>query len=218
MIIYLDESGNIGLNFEHQKTSRYLIIGLLVFPDGVASAAHINMVQAVKRTLKNKLPKYAAELKGNKLILPIKQYFLRIASKQSNWCLYMAISDKKSWVTHHRKNNLTLEKKVLYDEVAKRIFSQIDDIEKVSNIDLIVDCSKSKRDIIVFDKIITGVLSNRLAKKACLSIKHRSSQEEIGLQAIDIFCSGVSEKYERNNLTWYAEFSDRIAVEVEYKF
>ena len=109
MIIYLDESGNIGLNFEHQKTSRYLIIGLLVFPDGVASAAHINMVQAVKRTLKHKLPKYAAELKGNKLILPIKQYVLRIANKQSNWRLYMAISDKKSWVTQLGIQNFLTE-------------------------------------------------------------------------------------------------------------
>jgi hypothetical protein len=74
----------------------------------------------------------------------------------------MAVSDKKSWVTHHLKNNLKLEKKVLYDEIAKRIFSQIDDIEKVLNIDLIVDCSKNKRDIIVFDQIITTTLASRL--------------------------------------------------------
>lgn len=71
MIIYLDEAGDIGLNFENQKTSRYLVIGLLVFPESVAGAAHIRMVKAVKRTLKNKLHKNTVELKGNKLPISI---------------------------------------------------------------------------------------------------------------------------------------------------
>ena len=44
------------------------------------------------------------------------------------------------------------------------------------------------------------------------------SHEEAGLQAIDIFCGGVWNKYEKSDVTWYAEFSDKIATEVEYKF
>lgn len=195
-----------------------MVIGLLVFPDGSAGAAHIGMVQAVKRTLKNKLPKYTAELKGSKLTLSIKKYFLRESHKQPNWRLYVAVADKKSWVNHHHKNNHKLDKKVLYDELAKRIFFQVDNIETTLNIDLVVDCSKNKNEIMAFDKAIVMALSNHLAKNVRLSIRHRSSQEDMGLQAIDMFCSGISEKYEHGDHAWYKEFSENIAVEVEYKF
>lgn len=99
-----------------------MVIGLLVFPDGFSGAAHIEMLKAVKRTLKSKLRKNTAELKGGKLALSIKKYFLREASKQQNWCLYVAISDKKSWINNHLRRNHKLEKKALYDEIAKHIF------------------------------------------------------------------------------------------------
>jgi hypothetical protein len=218
LIIYLDEAGDVGLNFENQKTSRYLVIGLLVFQDSVAGAAHIGMVQAVKRTLKNKLQKRAVELKGSKLPISVKKYFLRELNKQTNWRLYVAVADKKAWVSHHTKNNMKLGRKTLYDEIAKRIFFQVDGIEKYLEINIVVDCSKNKREIAIFDEAITMALSGRLAKNALLSIRHRSSQEDAGLQAIDIFCSGINRKYEHNDLIWYKEFAERIAVEVEYKF
>lgn len=218
LIIYLDESGDLGFDFEHQKTSRYLVIGLLVFPGGAASAAHRGVVQAVKRTLKNKLQKHTIELKGNKLPLSIKKYFLREVSKQKNWCLYVAVADKKAWASHHIKNNLRLGKKILYDEIAKRIFSQVDNLEKVLNIDMVIDCSKNKNEIMAFDQAVIAALSGRLAKNALLSIRHCNSHEYAGLQAIDMFCSGMSKKYEYSDLTWYKEFSEKIAVEVEYKF
>lgn len=77
MLIYLDESGDLGLSFDNRRTSRYLVIGLLVFPDGVNGDAHKAMVRAIKRTIKNKLPKGTIELKGSKVTLSIKRYFLK---------------------------------------------------------------------------------------------------------------------------------------------
>ena len=214
MIIYLDESGDCGLNFDRQKTSRYLVIGLLVFPDGGTSASHKSVINAVKRTFKNKLSKYTGELKGNKLTLSIKKYFLREADPESNWCLYAAVADKASWVKYHPQ----IGGKVLYDEIAKRLFFQISNVENASSINIVVDCSKNKKEITIFDEAITEALSGRLAKNTLLSIKHRSSHEDPGLQAVDLFCSGINRKYEHADLSWYKEFSDKIAVEITYKF
>jgi hypothetical protein len=45
LIIYLDESGDLGFDFNQKNTSRYLIIGLLVCWD---EAAHLAMIHAVK--------------------------------------------------------------------------------------------------------------------------------------------------------------------------
>lgn len=102
MIIYLDESGDLGFDFTQQKTSRYLIMGLLICWD---EAAHLAIIRAVKRTLKNKLPKNTHELKGSHLSLTIKQYFLKEMNEQTNWCLYSAIADKKTWIKHHVLNH-----------------------------------------------------------------------------------------------------------------
>ncbi len=216
MIIYLDESGNLGFDFKQKNTSRYLVIGLLVCWDDVA---HASIIRAIKKTLKNKLPRNTPELKGSDLALPIKKYFLKEVSKPKNWCLYTAIADKKAWVNHHMNNHhQTLQKKALYDEVAKRLFSQLDYIETTHRIDIVVDRSKNKDEIVVFDEAITTAVKERIVKKMPLTIRHRNSQEDAGLQAIDIFCAGIGRKYEQGDLTWYQEFADRIAVEIEYKF
>lgn len=216
MIIYLDESGDLGFDFSQKKTSRYLVIALLVCWD---DAAHLAMIRAVKRTLKNKLHKNTAELKGNDLALSIKKYFLKEVSKQANWCLYVAVADKKAWVNHHISNyQREPKKKALYDEIAKRLFSQLDYLETTGRIDVVVDRSKNKDEIAAFDEAIISAITERFSKKTRLTIRHRNSQEDAGLQAVDIFCAGIGKKYEKTDLTWYREFADRIAVEIEYKF
>jgi Protein of unknown function (DUF3800) len=216
LLIYLDESGDLGFDFNQKKTTRYLVIALLVCWDEVA---HLAMIRSVKRTLKNKLPKNTSELKGSNLALSIKKYFLKEINKEANWCLYAAVADKKAWVDHHISNHhREPKKKALYDEIAKRLFSQLDYLETTHCIDIVVDRSKNKDEITAFDKAIIAAVTKRLPKKARLTIKHRSSQEDAGLQAVDIFCAGIGKKYEKADLTWYAEFANRIAVEVEYKF
>lgn len=156
MIIYLDESADCGLNFERQKTSRYLVIGLLVFPSGGNSTSHQLVMNAVKRTFKNKLPKCTKELKGNHLTLPIKKYFLREAAPQSNWCLYAAIVDKISWSKHHPQT----DGKVLYNEIAKRLFYLVSIVENAPSINIVIDRSKNKQEIAIFDEFIKEAMAS----------------------------------------------------------
>lgn len=216
MIIYLDESGDLGFNFNNPKTTRYLVIGLLVFFD---DAAHLGMLRAVKKMLRNKLPKNLPELKGSNLTLPVKKYFLKELNEHKNWCLYTAAADKKAWVKHHVSNNYKMpEKKALYDEIAKRLFSQLNHLKTSPYVNVIVDRSKNNDDIKLFDQIVMAEIKKQISEKTLLTIRHCSSQGDAGLQAVDIFCSGVGRKYEFSDLTWYCEFSDRIAAEVEYKF
>jgi hypothetical protein len=118
------------------------------------------------------------------------------------WCLYAAIADKRAWLTHHINNYYhEPKKKVLYDEIARRLFSQLDYPETILNIDIAVDRSKNKDEIIAFDKGITAAVTERLPKKTYLSIKHRNSHDDAGLQAVDIFCAGIGKKYEKADLS-----------------
>jgi hypothetical protein len=52
MFIYLDESGDLGFNFNKQKTTKKFVITLLVCN---SEAARKEFSKAVRRTLKNKL-------------------------------------------------------------------------------------------------------------------------------------------------------------------
>lgn len=215
LIIYLDESGDLGFDFDNTKTSRYLVITLLVCYDDETNA---NTIRSVRNTLKNKVTKNIHELKGSFLALPIKKYFLYQMRKCSGWYLSVAIADKKSWLRNHRANhNHELKKKVLYDEIAKCVFSQLTDIETAHYVDIVIDKSKNKDEINEFDAAILAAIKNRINTSAKLTIRHRSSHEELGLQAVDVFCSGLGRKHEKNDLTWYSEFSDKIVSETIYK-
>ena len=215
LMIYLDESGDLGFDFK-KNTNRYFVIGLLLCLDNQTNKSTI---QSVKKTLRNKLPKNVMELKGRDLELPVKKYFLKEMRKGDNWCLYVAATDKKAWLDHHNNNySHTLKKKILYDEVAKRIFVLVDYLNTAKRVDIVIDRSKNKDEISEFNAAVTHEIKKRLPKNAVLTIRHTYSHEEAGLQAIDMFCGGVWNKYEKSDVTWYAEFSDKIATEVEYKF
>ena len=90
---------------------------------------------------------------------------------------------------------------MVYDELARRVFAQVDCLNFATIVDVIVDRSKNKKDISEFNVAITDSIRKRLPKPACLSIKHANSHQEAGLQAVDLFCAGVWKKHEKNDIT-----------------
>lgn len=216
LVIYLDESGDLGLNTGKNKTTRYLIIALLVC---MGNDVDRGVKRSVKKTIRNKLEKNTVELKGRKMRLPVKQYFLKEMRKVDEWSLYVAVADKQSWVVHHNSNHShDLKKRALYDEVARRIFSQVDVLDMAKRVDIVVDRSKNAAEIKEFNDAVAAAVKARVPSNALLNIRHRSSHEEAGLQAVDTFCTGVREKYEKQDIEWYTMFSDKIAAEVKYRY
>jgi len=215
MNIYLDESGDLGFDLTKPKTSNYLILTLLVCKDHESSKA---ISKAIKRTIQNKLPHAIVELKGNNTTLAIKKYFLKTIQKNSGWKIYTVIANKETWLKHHfKKHGTKFEKTSFYDEIAKRLISQVD-FKNESRVDIIVDRSKAPHEIKLFDEKVISALQEKLPKNTKLSIDHHRSHDQAGLQAVDLFCWGISRKYEKNDIAWYETFLDRIAAEVSYKF
>ncbi|MBM4055750.1 MAG: DUF3800 domain-containing protein [Planctomycetes bacterium] len=76
MIIFLDESGDLGFDFRKRKTTKKFVITLLVCN---SDAARKEFTKAVMRTLKNKLnqkkknSRQITELKGINTTLEIKR-------------------------------------------------------------------------------------------------------------------------------------------------
>jgi len=97
LLIYLDESGDLGFDFNKPKTSEKFVITLLAC-DNTVTMRHFR--KAVRRTLKNKLnhknarSRIVQELKGTRTSLTIKEYFYRNLP-ESGWHIYSVILNKK---------------------------------------------------------------------------------------------------------------------------
>ena len=127
-------------------------------------------------------------------------------------------ANKQAWLLKHDNSSSSIDKNLFYDEVAKRLLSQIQIIADAQHIQLIIDKSKTPSALKDFNHRISTTLSDFISAKTKLSIHHRHSFAEAGLQAIDLFSWGIYRKYQRIDHEWYDVFKHRIALEMEFKF
>ena len=63
-------------------------------------------------------------------------------------------------------------------------------------------------------------LKSLLPVDSKLIIDHQMSQNNKGLQAVDLFAWGIFRKYETNDTTWYENFREKVIFEkllIRYK-
>lgn len=214
MIIYLDESGDLGFDYEGKKPSEKFVIALLVCNDRKVARV---FRKAVRRTIKNKLnplkkKNQKQELKGTKTSIEVKQYFFRLCP-DSGWSIY-AIALNKKRVYGNLKS--APGKKKLYNFLARFLLQHVNLDDPGEAVTLVLDKSKNKNEISDFNNYIANQLDALLPLNVPLNIYHERSHENPGLQAIDLFCWGIFRKYEMYDYEWYREFVKMIAYESEY--
>ena len=197
MFIYLDESGDLGYNFEKRKTTKKFVITLLVCDSDVARK---EFDKAVRRTLKNKLnrrkknSRFRTELKGIGTAVIVKKYIFRNI-KTNRWAIYSLILNKNRVDTNLQTN---FGKKKLYNFLARFFIEKLNLSKVQRNVELIVDRCKNKEEVRDFNQYLVNQLEVLLPLNIDLNISHLTSQESTGLQAVDLFSWGIFRKYENN--------------------
>lgn len=215
MIIFLDESGDLGFNFRKRKTTKKFIITLLVCN---SYTVRREFTKAVRRTLRNKLNRkrksfrHVTELKGTDTAIDIKKYFFRNI-KKNNWGVY-TLTLNKIRVEHHLRTRTG--KKKLYNFLARFLLEKLDLSKAQSNVELIVDRCKNKEEVRDFNQYLANQLEALLPLNTNLNISHLTSQESAGLQAVDMFSWGIFRKYENNDNEWYDVYRHKVSFETEY--
>ena len=215
MYIYLDESGDLGFDFSKAKTSRYFVITLLV--------CHSKQVQdgfktAVNRTLNNKLnhkkinKREVVELKGSQTSLAIKQYFAR-QLPPAGWDIYSVTLNKARTQEHLRTRT---GKKRLYNYLARFILEKVAFPSDLPMVSLIVDRCKNKEEIKDFNAYLENQLEALLPLNAQFQIDHLSSEENAGLQAVDLFCWGIARKDAMDETEWFNYYRDKVRFDTIY--
>jgi hypothetical protein len=216
MYLYLDESGDLGFDFENSNPSHFFVITLL----SILDAKSIKMINAaISRTLDKKLNhkkkrhRIISELKGNATNLEVKKYFLNCINRHTNdWSLHAIFLNKKSLL----KQTKNPPKDRIYNQMTHQLLENIN-FPKTNCVTLIIDRSKDTLGIQEFNEYLRTNLSLCLNLETKLYIHHDSSEKHKGIQAVDMFCYGISRKYEREDQAWYELFKEKIAVECEFK-
>lgn len=215
MYIYLDESGDLGFDFSKAKTSPYFVITILVchhkrVVDGIATA--------VRRTLKNKLnhkkqnKRVVAELKGSETTLAVKEYFARNLPKDG-WDIYSVTLNKARVEPHLQTKE---GKKKLYNFLARFIIEKITFANNLPWVNLIVDRCKNNEEIKDFNNYVANQLDALLPLNCKLTIDHLASHENAGLQAVDLFCWGITRKDACDETDWFAHYCDHVRYTTIY--
>ena len=123
MYIFIDESGDLGFDFDKKTTSKKFTIAILICDN---DNIYKNIKKAVNQTFRRKVynPKtknFSSELKGSKLSLEIKKYFLNLMP-QSGWYLYAITANKKNARPHLTTK---IGKNKLYNYLTKEILTSI---------------------------------------------------------------------------------------------
>lgn len=209
MVIYLDESGDLGFDFSKKGTTRYFIITILLCR---TKESDKSIQQSVKRSLRNKIGKNVEELKGVNTAHPVKRYFLKHI-KEQEWNIYTVILDK-------RQVNPDLQskqgKKRLYNYLSRVLIEQIEFPDNIPTLTLVVDKMKNKKDIEEFNQYLENHLTAHLPLNCIFYPYHKDSKEHPGLQAVDMFCWGIFRKYMAMDEAWYSCYQDKIKYEKVY--
>ncbi len=206
--LYLDESGDLGFDFVNKKPSKYITVTVLAVRDG----SHRKIEKAVSLTLRRKwnAKKKPEELKGAKCPFQIKKYFYgRI--KDEKFALYSITLNKRRVY-----DRLAKDKERVYNYIARLVFDQIPFGNAEGGVEIVIDRSKTKRNIQEFNRYIIQQIKTQFDPKVPLRIRHEDSKVNGCLQAVDLFCWGIQRKYEHNDTEWLDIYKDKVIYDEQY--
>lgn len=210
--IYIDESGDLGFS-DKIGSSKYFIITLLYI-----ECEYKLFKIAVSRTLKNKLnhkksnSREIYELKGSQTSLKVKEYFFN-QLPEDGWKIFSVILNKKRVYQYLTNSH---GKKKLYNYLAKFLLERIKFSDNIKQVDLYIDKCKNSVEMKDFNQYLQTYLQGNLPISSQLNIMHEKSENNFGIQAVDLFCWGIARKYSHSDCSWYNLFKDKIQFEEVY--
>lgn len=206
--LYLDESGDLGFDFVNKKPSKFFTVSVLA----LKGENNRSLTKAVKVTLRRKFSgkNKADELKGSKCPIDIKKYFYRHV-KDLKFAVYSITLNKIRVYERLRK-----DKERVYNYMVRLVLDQIPFNNADLRVEIIIDKSKTKKNIYEFNQYILRQIKSQFDPKVPLEIYHYNSKENFGLQAVDLFCWGIFKKYEDKDFEWYNIYKDKIVYDKQY--
>ena len=205
--IYLDESGDLGFNFENKKPSDFFTITVVVVRN-IKSNKWIKkeIETTIKRKLNTKIKnkRFVQEIKWSKTELWIKKYLFKRIDK-FDFEIY-SITFNKRWIDEKLKKN----KARLYNYFVKQLIDKINFDNVKNRITIVLDKSKNKEQIKDCNDYLIRNIENRISLEVDIDILHEDSIIIKQLQLADVFCYWFFEKYNKKNTSWLEVFKEKV--------
>lgn len=206
--LYVDESGDLGFDFFAKNLSKHFTVCVLL----VRGVEHNRAIlSAVKHTIRRKLPRReAAELKGTRTGLEVKEYFYRLVQNTPFEIFALTLNKRRVY------EDLQANKDRLYNYIARLVIQRVPLADATTRIALTMDKCKNTAEVAHFNQYIEKQVQGLIDPRIPLDIVHASSHEQRGLQAVDLFSWGIFRSYERRDDAWKRVFAGRICLDDVY--
>lgn len=205
--IFLDESGDLGFNFNKKGTTNFFIVTFL-FIDGSKSSVE-KIVKKTHAELSKNIKRRVGILHAvNEKPITRQRLLRRLSGKN---CTAMAIYLNKRKVF----TKLQDEKQVLYNYVTNILLDRIY-TRRVINTDKDIELIASRRETNKFlNENFKDYLHNKVRYKhgKVIRVGIKTPSEEKSLQAVDFVSWAIFRKYEKRDDSYYNIIKDKIIEE-----
>lgn len=161
LYLYLDESGDLGFDFFAKKPSEFFTVTILTV---CRIENNRRLINAVKKTIKRKLPNGQSEMKGAKDSIGVKNYFYRQVSTVPFDIYSLTLNKRRVY------DSLAKQKDRVYNFIARNALERIPVNNATTRIEVIIDKSKSKKEIREFNEYIIHHIKGRIDLRIPLDI------------------------------------------------
>lgn len=204
--IFLDESGDLGFDFNKQKTTQFFVITFLFMEN---KRPIEKCVRLTHRQLRKKYKHVGGILHASKEEAVTRQRLLRCIS-QKNCSIMTVYLNKKRVYTH-----LQDEKQVLYNYVTNILLDRILRKKLVSAAHPIKLIASKRETNKFFNDNFKNYLSGQaeIKHEREISIEIKTPAEEKALQAVDCVSWAIFRKWEYSDDTYYNTVREKIIEE-----
>lgn len=200
----MDESGDLGFNFNNKKTSNFFIITFVFSQNNRILEKCVKKTHRILRERYRKVPSVLHACKEDKYT---KLYLLKQISNREVKIMSIILNKIKVYV------KLQDEKNVLYNYVTNILLDRV-----INKKYILCNCEKvylisSKRET---NKFLNSNFKKYLEsnnKEINLSVYIKTPFEDKNLQAVDFISWSIFRKYEFRDVEYYNIFKDKICEE-----
>jgi len=204
--IFLDESGDLGFDFDKKKTSRFFIVTCL-FADNKRPIKKI--VRKIHSELKKKYKKRFGILHAVKEKPVTRQRLLKRLSEEDCSIMIIYLNKKRVYT------RLQEEKAILYNYVTNILLDRVYS-KRLIPIDKKIEIIAAKRETNKFlNENFKNYLNNQIKNrhKVDIMIQIKSPHQEKALQAVDFVSWAVFRKHEYGDDSYYNIIKNKIIEE-----
>ena len=206
--IFIDESGDLGFNFEKKKTTKYFVVTFLLVENKDILDKLVKKV--FKGFSKKEIQSHNGVLHAFKELPKTRQKLLSLFQEHKCGSVITIYLNKKKVYT-----KLKDEKHILYNYVTNILLDRVCTKKLISTKEKIYIIASQRETNKFLNEDFSNYITNQASgnHKLNIEVQIKTPHREKGLQVVDMICWSIFRKYERGDESYYNLVKSEIVEE-----